>query len=68
MKRRFTAWSALLFAVILGVQGVRSVAMSLTERQIGWKLGWLGVSALCALIAYSLWRTFLVLRNSKNSN
>ncbi len=68
MKRRFTAWSALLFAVILGVQGVRSVAMSLTERQIGWKLGLLGVAVLCALTAYSCWRTFLVLRNSRDSN
>ncbi len=68
VKEQFSMWLALLFAVLLGVQGVRCVLLALDEPRSAWKGVCFAGAALCAFVAYALWRKFDSLRKAGNED
>ena len=67
MKNVVIKWIALIFAVLMGIQGVRCALLAFTQPRMGWKMVYLGATALCGITVYLLWRTFESVRKSDGS-
>jgi hypothetical protein len=67
VKNVVIKWTALIFAVLMGIQGVRCALLAFTQRRMGWKMVYLGATALCGVTTYLLWRTFESARKSDDS-
>ena len=68
MKNKFSMWFSLVFAVLLGIQSVRCVLLALDEPRAAWKSVCFAGAAICAFVAYALWRKFASLRPPKPSD
>ncbi|MGD0929389.1 MAG: hypothetical protein ABR902_01945 [Candidatus Korobacteraceae bacterium] len=66
VKEKLSMWFALLLAVFLGVQGVRCVLLALDEPRTAWKSVCFAGAAICAFVAFALWRKFDSIRKSLN--
>jgi hypothetical protein len=67
VKNVVIKWTALIFAVLMGIQGLRCAMVAVTQPRMGWKMVYLGATGLCGVAAYLLWRTFESVRKSDDS-
>jgi hypothetical protein len=67
VKNVVIKWTALIFAVLIGIQGFRCAMVAFTQPRMGWKMVYLGAMALCGVTVYLLWRTFESVRKSDDS-
>jgi len=68
VKDKFNMWFALVFAILLGIQSLRCVLLGLDEPRAAWKSVCFAGAAICAFVAYVLWRRFASIRKSLNSD
>lgn len=67
MKDTVIKWTAIAFAVLMSLQGIRCAILAFTQPRMGWKMVYLGAAALCGVTAYLLWLTFESVRKPKSS-
>jgi hypothetical protein len=67
VKNVVIKWTPLIFAVLMGIQGIRCAVLAFTQPRMGWKMVYLAATALCGVTAYLLWRTYQSVRKSDDS-